>query len=698
MNNNKTGSLKFMKITVTLCFAIFTALIYAQSPTVDIERSNNKITLDGVNYYIHIVRKGESLFALSKVYNVPVDSIKKDNKLILANGLQPNQYIKMRITDDMDDEQKFNYHTVIKGDTPFGIAKKYNSSIDEIYKNNPNSDMGLSIGQIIKIPINETNKTAVIEVVELTENNGFIVHTVEKKQTLYGISVLYKTTVDDIKKANPEIESGNISIGQQLKIPASQQTIESNDEYNMHMVAKQETIYGICKMYDIKNKQLTKLNPEIETTGLQVGMLLRIPKNNFTDNVIKDNQTPTSVNNYIPTTTVDNKANYDTIQYITPVKVNNFNKDKIYKVAFFLPLYLNMVDTSVNENTGKRELKIYPKAQIFLEFYEGALLALRELQTMGVSFDVHVFDTRNDSNTVAEILKNPALKGFNLFIGPVFSDNLDKVGDFAWEHQINIVSPLSIKSSFIEHNPYSFQVSPPFHIQMKHASEFLNSIDTKNYIVIHDGNDSEQEYISKFKEQLFAQMTDDNFAQFKYNEVHYYDARDSVLKNVFSPNIENIVIVPSQNRAFVSDVIGKLNGYSHDYNIITFGQPRWLTFDNIELENFHNTKTHIFSNSYIDYNNENVKSFVRKYRNYYKNEPDRFAFQGYDITYYFCSALNMYGHEFRRSIHLHHPDLLQTDYNFVPYTDQGGYLNSSIYILEFTDDYLLKKVASYPGK
>ena len=151
----------------------------------------------------------------------PVDSIKKDNKLILANGLQPNQYIKMRITDDMDDEQKFNYHTVIKGDTPFGIAKKYNSSIDEIYKNNPNSDMGLSIGQIIKIPINETNKTAVIEVVELTENNGFIVHTVEKKQTLYGISVLYKTTVDDIKKANPEIESGNISIGQQLKIPAS---------------------------------------------------------------------------------------------------------------------------------------------------------------------------------------------------------------------------------------------------------------------------------------------------------------------------------------------------------------------------------------------------------------------------------------------------------------------------------------------
>lgn len=232
---------------------------------------------------------------------------------------------------------------------------------------------------------------------------------------------------------------------------------------------------------------------------------------------------------------------------------------------------------------------------------------------------------------------------------------------------------------------------------MKHASDFLNSFDTKNYIVIHDGNNLNQEYISLFKKQLYAQIDETNFNQIKYNEVYYYDARDSILNNIFSPGIENIVIVPSSDQGFVSDVIGKLNGYSYNYKITVFGQPRWLRFDNIELGHFHNTKTHIFSNTFIDYKNPSVSEFADQYRKWYKTEPELYAFMGYDITKYFLSALNYYGRDFRKCIHLHNIELLQTKFNFVPYTDQGGFQNTAIYILEFTDDYQLQKKASYPN-
>jgi hypothetical protein len=297
---------------------------------------------------------------------------------------------------------------------------------------------------------------------------------------------------------------------------------------------------------------------------------------------------------------------------------------------------------------------------------------------------------------MAKFMKKHNFSDFNLFTGPVFSEILTVVGDYAWEHQINIVSPLSIKSGFIDHNPYAFQVAPPFNVQMQHASDFLNEFDTKNYIVIHDGNNLDQEYISTFKKQLFAQMTEQNYNQIKYNEVFYYDAQDSVLKSVFTTGIENIVIIPSGNQAFVTDVLGKLNGYSFDYNITIFGQPRWVRFDNIELDNFHNTHTHIFSNSYIDYGDANVIRFTKQYRQQFAGEPDKYAFQGYDITKYFCLALNTYGPEFRKCIHNFQTDLLQTRLNFVQSSEQGGFQNTAIYILAYTKDYRLIKAASYP--
>ncbi len=45
---------------------------------------------------------------------------------------------------------------------------------------------------------------------------------------------------------------------------------------------------------------------------------------------------------------------------------------------------------------------------------------------------------------------------------------------------------------------------------------------------------------------------------------------------------------------------------------------------------------------------------------------------------------------------MHKVDLLQTQFKFVPYSNQGGYQNTAIYILEYSKDYKLKKVAQFP--
>lgn len=696
-----------------ILFGLLQLSFTADSQESKINRSNNKVSLNGKSYYIHIVRKGETLFAISQEYKVPIDSLKIDN-LHLSDELKLNEFIKVRIveSDKSASIQEYYYHRVVKGDTPYNISKRYSVTINDIYTHNPNAELGIAIGESIKVPLPK-KVIALTDTIVKTEpiENGFIIHVVAKKETKYGIANQYKVSIEDIDNSNEGLAERQLDKGESIKIPIKNKALLNDDNFYYHKVLKQETVYGITKKYQISAKQLNKLNPELKDRGLQIDELIRVPKNDKSDVIFTESE-PIEI---LPDSSIVPKMTDNTF-FSLPCPNAPIDTISTYKVAFFIPFYLNINDTlgkfievktiddagveiiELIPRTGKIKDEIFARTDIFLEFYEGSLLAIQNLKEQGMSFEIHVFDTQNDSSYVDQLLNSNDLEDFNMFIGPFYSDILDQVSDYAWEHQINIISPLSLVNSFIEHNPYAFQVIPPFEIQMLHASEYLNNFETKNYIVIHDGNNLNQEYIAAFKQQLYSNIDADNFDQIKYNEVFYYDARDSVLKEVFTEGIENIVIVPSSNQAFVSDVMGKLNGYSYNYKITTFGQPRWISFDNIELESFHNTNTHIFSNSFIDYNDSLVVDFTLDFRKLYNGEPSKYAMQGYDISKYFLSALNKYGHEFRKCIHMHKEHLLQTNYNFVPHSDQGGYQNTAIYILEYTKYNKLVKRASYPEK
>ncbi|GEM_PF-288404 len=691
-----------------------------QNQPVEIKRSNNKVSLGGTPYYIHIVRNGESLYAISQAYNVSIDTIRMDN-LHLTDALKVNQYVKIRVqnlTRSNDDAQKtsrYIYHTVEKGDTPYNLAIKYGITIDQIYTENPSAKLGIRIGELLKIPLQQNEKIPLkkeLHISSTSKDSSFIIHKVEKKQTLKDIASIYQTSENAIISANGILKENTLQTGQTIKIKVPVDFNEKDQEFIYHKVNKSETIYGIEKKYNIKEKYLYKLNPSLSERMLQDGELIKLPRNEFTDSLlVSSNLHQESKKELIR----DQYALFKDSMLYAHCPNPGIDKKTTYKVAFFLPFYLNINDTlgkyqdiyskdsEGNESivtvlkNGTIEDKVYPRSKIFLEFYQGVLLSLYDLKKMGINLEVKVIDTRNDTAYMIKLMKKEKLDDYNLFIGPVFNEILSIVGNFAKEHEISIVSPLSVKSDFIDSNPYAFQVTPPFDVQMQHTSDFLNELDTKNFIVIHDGNNLDQDYITYFKKQLYAQMNADNINQLKYNEVYYYDAQDSVLKQVFTSGIKNIVIVPSDNQAFVTDVIGKLNGYSYEYDITLFGQPRWLRFDNIELEHFYNTNTHIFSNSYIDYNKPSVIDFVEKYRNHFKGEPDKYSFQGYDITKYFCIALNTYGNDFRTCLHSLNIDLLQTKLHFVPVGDHGGYQNTAIYMLEFTKGFQLIKTGTYPN-
>ena len=172
-------------------------------------------------------------------------------------------------------------HIVLKGESIYQIARKYNVKQDAIFKLNPSAKNKLKLNSILLIP----NSKVEIE-------NVF--HDVLPKETLYGISKKYRVSIDDIKLANPIIEKEGLEIGLKLVIPNGNKVSQQLDKLEeveeiTHVVLPKETKYGLSKKYNTTIADLEKLNPQI-VNDLPVGLKIIIRNGVSTNkNLIVDN-------------------------------------------------------------------------------------------------------------------------------------------------------------------------------------------------------------------------------------------------------------------------------------------------------------------------------------------------------------------------------------------------------------------------
>ena len=176
---------------------------------------------NGNDYIIYVVKSGDSLYTISKKYGITVNDLRKYNNLS-SDLLSIGQQLKIpnsgsggngSVSDDT------LIYIVKSGDTLYSISKKYNMSVDNLKKINNLSNNNLSIGQPIKVLIQEGNA---IPIGSSCYGEGFnepsyVTYVVRSGDSLYVIAKRYGVSVDSIKKLN-NLSSNNLSIGQILKI------------------------------------------------------------------------------------------------------------------------------------------------------------------------------------------------------------------------------------------------------------------------------------------------------------------------------------------------------------------------------------------------------------------------------------------------------------------------------------------------
>lgn len=177
------------------------------------------------SYFLHTIEKGQSLYSISKMYNVTTSDI-----IRLNPGCDEKIYAgqTIKIPKGKESQKGETFHTIQAGETLYKLTTIYNVSAKDICEANPGlSAENFRIGQVILIPQKEKEEEKADAARTPAEQNaiqGPIVsrckdmHKVKRKETIFSVSREYGISEQELIATNPELKNG-MKKGQFLCIP-----------------------------------------------------------------------------------------------------------------------------------------------------------------------------------------------------------------------------------------------------------------------------------------------------------------------------------------------------------------------------------------------------------------------------------------------------------------------------------------------
>lgn len=472
--------------------------------------------------------------------------------------------------------------------------------------------------------------------------------------------------MQDILKANPDMDHG-LKAGKDIVIPVM--TSADTIPYKMYRLKALESFYSINNEFGVSQTELLALNPELKN-GFRAGKYIKIPIE------------PEDGAKY------DYKKVDDEDEFIKELKKkeNNFTLKKSYKVALLLPLYLDINDTLTNYRDLKETDGMYGKSKLALEYYAGFQLAMDSLKKQGMAIDLYVYDTNNDKNKTFNIVGQEHFREMDLVVGPFYTDNFNMASKILSRRGIPVIAPVSDKSGLVKEMRSVFQALPSEGAMLREMSSYIwDNYGDKHITVIRKNNEDEA--------RLGRMMTSnlDKERLYNYQEILVEGAIiDSVHHYMDSTAVKNVILIPSNDKVFVTDLISKLN-VLRDSSMIVFTTSDIQKFKNIDLEYLMNLNVHFPSKGNVNYESPKVKSFIKRYRKIFNAEPsERFSFSGFDAGYYFLSVLHKTG-KISSDYYIEPKEMLSTGFDFNYNHGNNGVRNKAVHIYRY-NDFEIKKV------
>ena len=582
------------------------------------------------------------------------------------------------------DTSKFVLHQVEKGETSYGIAKKYNIDLNVFFEFNTSASHGLNRGEYVKIPILIKSDTNQADSDSLSNQ-----HIVVSGETLWSIAKKYGVEVDLIKTYN-YLENVNLSIDQVLLIPnipadtvnvvkplvkhPPHPLLKSCDTIVIHKVRRKETLYGIANLYEVTLNSILKNNPILEEKGLQKGMSIKIIyklKDCNSDSLHKLQDT------------------------ITPLELSNFISDKL-NISLLLPFMFEEADSLMANGLDPNLSNLSSKTINSMDLYNGVLIALNELKKKGYQIDLNVFDTQYDTSITKQILNDSTFKKSNLIIGPIFSTNIKKVRNFSRNYSIPMITPYDIPNQALFMYPNLFKYFPSKVTQSAKIGSYLKKVKSEyNIILISNGFDKKSHTYAKVIAKNYADTLVINDSTFSIDTLSllrlYRGESTSLIRDEVDTKKENLFVVAASDIPFLTFIFNDILELSnsekfHRAKFSILGFQELFNMNSIDIKYKNNFKLKFTSKGRIDYSYDKTINFIEDYQDKFKMNPQENAFLGYDLLLSMINTLYPVVKDVHTPFHGH--------FNYSDYKQIGsnnGFENKVVKLFEYSD-YMLHQL------
>jgi len=261
MNYNKKLIVAILLISTFSISKSFASVVSAID-SIGLERSGDKI------FILHKVTYGETLFSVSRKYQVAVDEIIAENP-VLKQGLKSGQTIRIPKSDFISTETVKSIHKVTSGETLFSISKKYGVSVESLQVWNNLKSNTLKAGQTLVVSgYSASNQVVTNEIV------------VDKPASFNS-----STAIKDQNKSTEKIASSPIaSSGANNNLPEKQKNSSASSpnststipsEWVNHTVKSGETLFSLSNQYGKTVEELIKWN-SLSSNNLKSGQILKV--------------------------------------------------------------------------------------------------------------------------------------------------------------------------------------------------------------------------------------------------------------------------------------------------------------------------------------------------------------------------------------------------------------------------------------
>ncbi len=255
-----------MKRLTLTCLLVLSTVVIAMAVT----KSQVVVYIDGQRYYIHTVESKETIYSIAKTYGVSEKVITELNTAELKAG--QNIKIPYDFTKEEEkpkslwaSKRSFTKHKVERGETLYSISRKYEISIDTIIEDNPTIDpIALPTGYKLLIRKDMKGKSSNEEIeaewsdyqadLNLTsESDGYRYHIVQRGETLYSLSKQSGLTEAEFIKLNSI--SGGLKAGSMVKMPIDSSELAAEEQEE---IQEQEEIFDV-KLRSLRHGEKLKV-------------------------------------------------------------------------------------------------------------------------------------------------------------------------------------------------------------------------------------------------------------------------------------------------------------------------------------------------------------------------------------------------------------------------------------------------------